>query len=68
MLWENLLKHRNFSDTTDFFAAGGHSLLAAQLVAKINRLPIDVRVTIRDLFDHPTVDGLVGLITSGPGK
>ncbi|GAA2586109.1 hypothetical protein GCM10010399_15170 [Dactylosporangium fulvum] len=36
----------------DFFALGGHSLLAAKVAARLPGL------TVRDLFDHPTVEAL----------
>ncbi|HET8763580.1 MAG TPA: condensation domain-containing protein, partial [Rhodanobacter sp.] len=40
--------------TEDFFAAGGHSLLAAQFIARVNRA-CDTRLTLRTMFEAPTV-------------
>ncbi|MFC4460320.1 amino acid adenylation domain-containing protein [Pseudonocardia nematodicida] len=51
----------------DFFGLGGHSLLATRLVARVNRTG-GTRLTLRDVFDRPTVAGLAGLLTEAPGS
>ncbi|GAB3856102.1 hypothetical protein GCM10027610_090370 [Dactylosporangium cerinum] len=43
----------------DFFALGGHSLLAVKVAARLPGL------TVRDLFDHPTVEALARRVPAG---
>lgn len=47
----------------DFFAMGGHSLLAAQLTARLN-CEFDVALSLRALFDTPTIAGLAETVAS----
>ncbi len=47
----------------NFFALGGHSMQATQVVSRI-RENFDVEVSLRHLFTNPTVDGIAGAIAA----
>jgi len=49
------------SPVTNFFAAGGHSLLAARVVSSLAEHGF--QLSIRDLFDHPTAEALALRLT-----
>ncbi|MQY24882.1 D-alanine--poly(phosphoribitol) ligase subunit 1 [Nocardia sp. RB56] len=49
----------------DFFALGGNSLIATQVVARLGTA-LDARVPVRALFETPTVAGLAAAVTALP--
>ncbi|MDP9158642.1 MAG: amino acid adenylation domain-containing protein [Acidobacteriota bacterium] len=49
----------NFED--DFFALGGDSLLATQVISRLRQV-CGVRLHLRDIFDSPTIRGLADVI------
>jgi aryl carrier-like protein len=60
-LVSGLLDSRHIDRHENFFMAGGHSMLAAQLLARI-RESFGARVTLRQLFEAPTVADLAAVV------
>jgi fengycin family lipopeptide synthetase C len=63
-LWEDVLKHGPVGIHDNFFDRGGHSLKATALVSRIAK-EFDVQVPLKDVFAHPTVEGLATVIREG---
>ena len=62
-IWRELLGAAPVDGEAQFFAVGGHSLLAARLVARVGeRLGVDL--PLRDVFEHPRLDALVARINA----
>jgi amino acid adenylation domain-containing protein/FkbM family methyltransferase len=56
-IWSAVLGSRPFGVRDSFFEIGGHSLLAARVIARIRNV-FQVEVTLRDFFNQPTIAGL----------
>jgi len=60
-LLTNLLRVDHIGRDDNFFRLGGHSLMGAQLIAKIQER-FGVELSLRSLFDHPSVHGIASEI------
>src|SRR5262249_54485863 len=62
-LWSKLLQVSPVGATDNFFALGGNSLLAVRMAARLKEL-FGRDVPVLQVFEHPTVRGLVAALTS----
>ncbi|MDM7952422.1 MAG: amino acid adenylation domain-containing protein [Cyanobium sp. CZS 25K] len=60
-IWADVLGHDDFGITDNFFHIGGHSLVAARLIQRINDSGI-AEIGVAALFQHPTIAALAQLI------
>ncbi|NOK22422.1 amino acid adenylation domain-containing protein, partial [Corallococcus carmarthensis] len=64
-LWAELLQMERVGIHDDFFASGGHSLLAVRLAASI-RARIGKSLPLAALFQAPTIEQLAAVLDGGP--
>jgi amino acid adenylation domain-containing protein len=61
VIWSELLGVERIGVHDDFFEQGGHSLLATRAMGRIGEL-LDTQLSLRLLFEAPTIDELAPLI------
>lgn len=61
-VWRQVLGIELIGLHDSFFDLGGHSLLATQVVARLREV-FQIEIPLRSLFEHPTVAGVVLLLT-----
>jgi amino acid adenylation domain-containing protein len=54
-IWSEVLKVKQPGIRDNFFEAGGHSLLAVQLIARVREV-LHVDLPVRQLFERPTIE------------
>ncbi len=62
-IWSEVLGVERLGVRDDFFELGGHSLLATQVISRL-RTALKMDVSLRTLFESPTVAGLASQIES----
>jgi amino acid adenylation domain-containing protein len=65
-IWAEVLRTERVGVTDNFFELGGQSLLATRILSRI-RTASGARITAREFFDHPTVEGLARLVAARSG-
>jgi thioesterase domain-containing protein/acyl carrier protein len=64
-IWEEVLQRQPISITDNFFHIGGHSLLAVQLMARIEKT-LGRTLPLSTLFSHGTVEQLATALRQAP--
>jgi amino acid adenylation domain-containing protein/non-ribosomal peptide synthase protein (TIGR01720 family) len=60
-IWQDVLKIQKVGINDNFIERGGHSLLVISIIGKIHR-DFDVKLQMKDVFEHPTVKELSRLV------
>jgi non-ribosomal peptide synthase protein (TIGR01720 family) len=63
-IWSQLLGLREIGVHDDFFELGGDSILSIQVISRAGQAGL--RLTPKQLFEHPTVAGLAAVAEKGP--
>nr|WEY96124.1 amino acid adenylation domain-containing protein [Bacillus subtilis] len=61
-IWKEVLSLKQVGIRDNFFDLGGHSLRATDLVSKLYKL-LKIKVSLRDVFNHPTIEQLSRIIS-----
>jgi amino acid adenylation domain-containing protein len=60
-IWSNILEIGQIGIYDNFFQLGGHSIMAIQLINRINQA-FKINLSVRNVFEEPTIAGLALLI------
>jgi len=60
-VWQEILKVENVSIKDNFFSLGGDSIKAIQILSQLSQCGL--KLEMRDLFQHPTIEALSSYIT-----
>lgn len=66
-IWQDVLDNGKVSTKVSFFALGGDSLKAIQLIFRINR-EFDTRLDLKHLFEYPSIQQLAAVLQAHMGK
>jgi acyl carrier protein len=62
-IWAQALGVKAVAPDDNFFALGGHSLMAVKMIGAIQeQLTLDAELSLSDLIENPTLEGFAGRI------
>jgi non-ribosomal peptide synthetase-like protein len=61
-LWQKLFSSDQFGVEDNFFDLGGHSLFASQMISELRKDSQMNMLSVRDIYDYPTIKKLAGHI------
>jgi non-ribosomal peptide synthetase-like protein len=61
-LWQKLFSPNQVGAEDDFFDLGGHSLFASQMISELRKDPQMNMLSVRDIYDYPTIRKLAAYI------
>lgn len=68
-VFSDVLQIKRISVTSDFFYdLGGHSLLAAKIISSLRQMDALKAISILDLYNHPTIQGLAEQFANDPSE
>jgi amino acid adenylation domain-containing protein len=66
-IWSEVLKLKRVGVEDNFFELGGHSLVAVQVISRIRRM-FDVEISVRSIFEEPTIGSLAEIVTQAKNE
>lgn len=66
-IWKDIFNNENVGVDNNYFSIGGDSLIATSIIGKI-RNKLGIKLSIRDIFENPTVNKLVIFINNNKCK
>ena len=64
-IWESIFRKYPLGIQEDFFDLGGNSLIATQIVIRINK-EFNIKIELGAIFENPTIELLAEIIASSP--
>lgn len=66
-IWKDIFNNENIGVDNNYFSVGGDSLIATSIIGKL-RNKLGIRLSIKDIFENPTVNELARFINNNKFK